>query len=398
MKTIKIRMKANELSEADVSFVSLVTRPANRIPFKVLKSEDVGEKKMAIRIGDLFKTKEDTQKLGILGALIRKEDTDRLSPILKSVGMKTDSFEENDGIVIYKQADYEGTEEVAPIKINDDLIVLVEAKKYFDAWPAGAPLTVSVDAQLFYPGVSLATDVLKSMVDKALFDARNAEEFKTKMKEVVGQYSKYVMGLADMLPDIVFKAEAEFGKELQKTKEKVLPNDIKKSDTKEAASEGVEMTTDVNKDDPSEKEEVKVEKAEHEACDMEDGTKGHMVDGKCVAKTAKAKEEAAVAEETVVTEVVAEVKTPDFMAAIAEMNKALQAGLAAVTEQVTKSVDSINQRIDGVEKVAKSADQAIRGTAVRKGEEEVGDQALGTVSRKKGDDGIWGGTALDKLG
>lgn len=423
MKKIKVRMKASEMRDADVSYISLVDRPASRIPFRVLKSESSKESKMKTFFSDLFKSTADEirdPKPRVVAAVIQKADSEKLLPKLKEAGLYIDKIEEKDGVLVVKQEEF-NMEDVKAVKITEEVALLVNATKYFDSYPYYGSVEDQTNAALFYPGVCTATDVLKMQIDRVLSESHSAEEARVKLKDVVTQYSKYVMGLSDLLPEIAFKIEGGLMKKTEDvTKggapaaEVVAETTAKAEETPkvEEAAEQVEAEKAANDKKyqdmtPEEQKAFDAEKAKNKDKKKEDLSTDIK---KSETSSVNATETVQVTAEAVKSEAEASKQNDQvalMLQAITDLGTKLTAGLEAVNAVAQKSIQAVDElkgRVEAAEGIAKKAEKAVQSTVVVKSEsEELPNETLGTMSRagsqaKKGEADLWGGTNLDKIG
>jgi len=395
-KKVKIKMKANELHDADVSYISLVDRPANRIPFRITKAEESTSKEESLmfNLNTLMrKSDPEPQTPAIAAIVIRKEDEAGLKDQLVEAGFSVDSPVEEEEIVIYKQMDFD-EDKVVAVKFNDDVMALVtDVKKEFTPFPDSMSFSDNIQAGAFLPGVAMATDVMMDTVRQCLRKSSNPDEAKQKLKAVLDDYKKYVLKLADNLPEMAFKLENIMAI---------------KDENEEAVSKAENELENEGKEDVS--KAMNEDKKGKGKC-----PEGMMWDegmGKCVAKAKKeeGEENAASASEDKEDKVSKSEEPEGKKEAGNELGELLAAfksevleGINSVKtelEEVKKGTAELKDRIDQVEEVAKSADEAVRGT-VRSGSEDGDfvDMSLGNRSRRssrKSDDGdIWAGVLDD---
>jgi hypothetical protein len=210
---MKVRIKANRLEKADVAYLSLVERGANRSPFKVMKTDRSGGQAM-IDLSRIMKA--DAGQAQIVGYVIQKADrSEGIEAALKSAGVAVDNVVEfEDGSMVYKQDN--GTDLVAdkgvfPIKMDDNLVLLV---KGFDPYSVGEAMGFDeiIRSQGFMPGLSVAMDALGTAIRTKLASASSQEEALSGVDEALNQFHDYVASLANSIPTTAFKAFESFRK------------------------------------------------------------------------------------------------------------------------------------------------------------------------------------------
>lgn len=398
-KFVTVRMLASELKNADVGFISLVRRGANQVPFRILKNE--GEESM-INVNNLWtrRTKAD-EAPAVVGVVVRKADAEAMKPSLEAAGFSVSEAVEAGETVIFKQADY-AEDNVTVFKANENVAALVSnVKKSFEPYGQTLSFMESVNTFGFMPSVDVAMGSLNELIRSSLMMAENKADAVAKLDKALTDFHAYVLAVGQKLPDAVFKLY-----DIQKTE--AAP---------EAATEAPAVEAPVES----------VEKAEHAGETCPEGMT--MKDGKCVAKEKDTKKEDEVAEapkaevteevtkaaevteateEAPVAEAIQETAAPvetvakqeDSQAAlvdalVAKMQESLSGVVAQLNEKidaVVKSTNELNSRVEGVEAIAKSADEAVRGTV----QVNSNDESLpGTRKVKSAGKDFWGGTALD---
>lgn len=210
---MRIKSKVRELSNAKVSYVSLVTRGANRIPFRLIKTSK--EQDGMIDLSSLKSIFSPVKKAALdtprITAVVIKKDAnlaDKLQEISKA-GLRTDNvLELEDGTILVSQ---EADSQIGAVivKMGDNSFLLVKGM-YSYTTPSFNDL---VNTQGFYPNVDTATSSLKQIC----FDAVGAmhlsqEDAQKVISDALKDFSSYIESLVSIIPKDVFKLESALEK------------------------------------------------------------------------------------------------------------------------------------------------------------------------------------------
>jgi hypothetical protein len=439
-------MSTKELENADVSFISLVKRPANRMPFRITKSENLNNQDgstFMFNLSSVLKGNKDEvikSTPSVAALAIKKQDADKLLPVLVEKGFKTDDQIERDDVLILKQESEFDEADLVAFKMDDNVVAMVtNVKKMFHTLTDSMSFADNIASQGFMPGIFVATDALIETFHNILFGSDNSTDVRMKMQTAIAEYSNFVTSMAENLPEMVFKLEPDH-------KETVIEATIKdesEDDINKTAktSENVKSTdtvskgdaeTDGNADEVQEKdtttetEEVAdagtqvaktddVDKtAADEAAQITQAMKGDIDEEILNPSVTKGEDESGVKTET--TDKVEDKSTVSksgdnevakgLMTMLTAIQKQLDEGIAGVNdklENVEKSTSKLSDRLDTVEEVAKSAEKAVKGTVLSGSDSIVHSEGLGNQTRTmknevdRADEDLWGDTALDKI-
>jgi len=204
----KIKVKLNELKNADVTYVSLVDRSASRIPFRVMKRNNE-EQDMSIdlnRIGRTLKG-EKTQKSNtpeVVAIVVEGREPaylDKARVAISASGFDVGTVTKNeDSSVTFKQGEI--TEGDHIVRISNRMLVVM---KGFDAASeilsenSGFSDLVAVEG--YFPGIDVATKGIGLAVEKTL------KSDSPKLTTLLNQFSTYIDTLSKSIPAPVFKAD-----------------------------------------------------------------------------------------------------------------------------------------------------------------------------------------------
>lgn len=251
---MEVKRKMHELKSADVRFISLVTRAANRIPFRVVKSENDMSIDLSGRYTRNIK-KQEAVTPGIVGVVVFKQEDaakmEAVEAVLKGAGFAVDAVEDNeDGTRIYKQeADIPADASV--IRLSDNTALVVKGfTKQAEIMAEAAQFSEAVPAEGFFQGPVVASEAYQAemlgMVKKG--DTSG-------MAEVTKQYHNYMGAMTTVIPAVAFKADLEIGEVLKA--EKKAPEGSKEEEAKE--------TPAVEAAEASDEDKAKAKKEEDDA-------------------------------------------------------------------------------------------------------------------------------------
>lgn len=350
----KVLVKLTEMTSAEPTFVSLVKRGANRIPFRIVKSQ--GEDDMGSIDLTSFKrhtTKRETTKKTatpvVVAFVVEKlDDMSDVAKALTDAGFSVEKMEElGDGTVAYHQTD-DALDSGTVVRVSDNSVAVI--KDMDDTALKGFAIP-GVDG--YTAGADLASLALKS----AVVDALGTDTGNDMVKKAVADYSAYVTGLLASVPANVFKADAAITAVLKARKKKPVEGSAAEEAAETAAQEAAEQAAKKAED-----ERIAAEAAAAEAAKKNEGKTQEEIDAEAAAAAEAASVEAKIA-------------------------KANEAMLASVTEIVAKALAPITEAVGAIEgkikEVATKADaveKAVKGTVVAGAPE--GDRPSGEPTKK----------------
>ena len=210
----RVLIEANELEDGDCHRISLVTRGANRIPFRVMKSET----DMGINLSDIFKRQpvkkaEATEGTPALAAIIINKASGNAAAYveaIKKVYDVKDVDETSDEKLVIVKLEAPG-EDTSVVKFNDDIAALVtNVSKTFSSFPSSSKFGENVQAMGFIPGLRLASDTLMETVFNIMGSTEDEDTFKSDIEKAVTEHGSFVNQLATRLPKAAFKLEDLF--------------------------------------------------------------------------------------------------------------------------------------------------------------------------------------------
>ncbi|MCL4743846.1 MAG: hypothetical protein KJZ83_00375 [Burkholderiaceae bacterium] len=214
----KLQIKATELVNTDVNFVSLVKRGANRIPFRITKED---EPMLDLhKIGRTLFKKTDP-KPAIVAAVIKKgADLNQVAAIFKSAGLEPKEFvkSEKDGIVTVAKADAEKAEDTVVFKVSDEVgLVISHLKKTFDSYAySSTDFSVVMATEGVYPSMCVAKEALGTTIGNILYKAASPAEASQQVASAIDAFKDYMTMLLGSVPVQAFKADIAVAQGVEK--------------------------------------------------------------------------------------------------------------------------------------------------------------------------------------
>lgn len=191
MNGMKIKAKLKEMKDAEAHFVSLVTRSANRIPFRIQKFDKEQSMIDLTSIGRVLKRESAARKPEVTGVVVEKSDGAKFEAIKKALtdhGLSVDNVIENeDGTVTFAQK-AECDKGATMVRMSGNSVALVQNL-------GDLPQVPVLKADGFVHGPISATEVVQMLVAKQDFDA-------------VAQASEYAKAVAAQVPEVAVKVDA----------------------------------------------------------------------------------------------------------------------------------------------------------------------------------------------
>ena len=215
---MKLSPKVKQIIQAEADFVALVDRPANRIPFRIMKSED-GEteltlnkedKSMSIDLGKIgqFLTKKAPAVPQVTTMVVAKSIPEaEADQMVKDAGLSVASKTVTEDAYVYKQAD--ATKGDAVVQLTDDVAITVGnlSKAFYDYDYKSSSFEIVNATNGFYPSLYRAQEALGLVVSNIMEKSDNAGSAKAMVKSALSDFTNYASMLVDALPETAFKAE-----------------------------------------------------------------------------------------------------------------------------------------------------------------------------------------------
>lgn len=373
----KVNLKLRELESADVQWISIVKRGANRIPFRILKSEGFP----MIDLGMLFRSRKAEKEVPVVVAIgVAKAegiDHEGMLAAVKEAGYTVLAQEEADGQTVLKTEDVNEDTQVVGVQAPNGLTIVM---KGISTWPEGTMFTDNLKQAGVFPGVRLASEILMETLYNIASDQEGTTEM---MKKAVADFSTYCQGLMDQIPSSAMKAEWMEPVKVEAADQGEADTAAKTEDAPTPDESGTGETDsafDTNVTDP-------VAKADEP---NNDG-------GAPVAESAPEGESVAAKSDEVVAQENPSGQTSDMDLLLRKFETLLESTVGPVAGQVkalkddigtlTANTKKVATRLDEVERVAKSAEEAVAGTATSASLEVDGGK--GTARKAESDSGLF---------
>ena len=204
---MEIKRKMSEMKNADVRYISLVKRAANRMPFRVVKSDK--EHQMGIDLSSLGRIIKKADKNPIVAGLVvfQQEDMASIEAAVKAEGFNVEAVIKNeDGTIIYSQV--EDIKDVTIVRLSDSMAVLMQnIDTQAAAMSEAANFNAEFPAEGFFQSEVVAKAALEATVSGLIQKGEVAG-----IAAVTEQFTAYVAALTAAVPEAVFKADAAVAK------------------------------------------------------------------------------------------------------------------------------------------------------------------------------------------
>lgn len=223
----KFTLDANEIVDPNVNLVAIVKRGANRIPFRITKSEeDTTDMIDLAKLGrSMFMKSAALTGPAVAAVMIAKCDDVRMEKIVKTLteaGIPLDKLTKSDGTgqVNFAKADIDKVEasETFILKMSDDIAVVIQGEtelmksiSTYD-WESTS-FSEIMQKGSFMPSLCVAQDMLSRTFYNILEKAESPADLAKLMKSATDEFNTYVVTLAKGLPSAVFKADLALRKE-----------------------------------------------------------------------------------------------------------------------------------------------------------------------------------------
>jgi len=206
MSRKKVTIQARELSEMDVSRVSLVKRGANRIPFRIVKSD--GESTMSLNLSNLFLRKREILPSVIAVVLQPDADVELYSKALVEAGFEVDHVEETDEAnTLMLKAD-SIPEDVTLYKVSAGAaLVIAGIQKGLQTFPDSNDFAENIASAGFLPSFRVGHQILGETIGNIVFSEGDAAETKSAVMKALNDFSGFIEGVMSAIPEEAFKCE-----------------------------------------------------------------------------------------------------------------------------------------------------------------------------------------------
>lgn len=213
----KLKIAATKMTDAKVSFISLVERGANRIPFKIVKQEkQMANATKGLDLGSLFARKAEKPTPEVVGVVTLKgEGFDSVKGQIEEAGFAVgETLDMKDNSVVFKQVDAAEGEGVV-VRLSEHVALVTKGFSPYnmDMTEGDTSFADKCRAQGFYPGVRSAMEVAGDAVLSLAYSQASPGDASKAISKLMDEVKAYVVSLASALPTKAFKLEEVFPEE-----------------------------------------------------------------------------------------------------------------------------------------------------------------------------------------
>lgn len=207
---MKIKLIANELTDGEIDFVSLVKHGANRSPFKIIKMEDLPEGTTMDTLKDKFTALFGDEKPEVAAFYVQTEFAKEYEVKFKAAGFTTNDPIKKGEFTVYPQAGYDESKDGALITVDNKCgIALDRVVKDFSSFPSSEDFQENLGASAFFPGLHHSFEALVESVWNTLNKADSLDDAAPKIDKNLMAFRKHVNALVRNMPSSVIKMEYE---------------------------------------------------------------------------------------------------------------------------------------------------------------------------------------------
>lgn len=355
--------KMVRMARGEATHISLVDRPANQTPFKVIKSDKSGDSKMpSINLSALMqRVTKSVEQSNVVAVVTHGKDLDTAA--LEAHGLKVEEVvkaakeDEGDVHVIQKSVFEDKAADLHIVALSPEVSVVCKGfRPYSDDFEETATFSELIKSRtlrLWDFG-----EVLADMLHKSLYAAEDKNMAVSQGVAILEDAKQYISELFNALPESVFKMAKEADSLVVKTAEASEPHakvegEVDEGQVKKSADEGTDGGAAA---DNASGGEVPVENVEGEKAEPTEQVGEAAPSAEPAAEPAPAAEPEAPKEpETVVKEEAAPAAPVDLGDLVSQITKAVSASLEerfkGIEDQVQSIAKTAQDSVDDVHKV-----------------------------------------------
>jgi hypothetical protein len=206
----KVTIEARELTDVEVSKISIVKRGANRLPFRIIKENK--EVNSMIDLSKLFfsKKEESPQPKIVALALEKGEYSDSILKSLEEIGFSGVAFDHtNDAVTLIKSEGDCDLNALTPIKMKNGAVAFIsniEKSIYIDSETEAGFMDAMV-VNSVYPSINTAIYTLQDMIGAMLWESMSKAETTAALGVLLDDFKSYVMSVFNAVPEVMYKME-----------------------------------------------------------------------------------------------------------------------------------------------------------------------------------------------
>lgn len=348
----RIKKKLVRMSDAEPRFISLVDRSASQIPFRITKSlgkNTTKEQNMDLSsLKRIFKSEPAAVEPTIVAVVVGNgKNLENIKKALGEAGLKTDHVAHEDGTVSFSQVEKAEDLNGDIVKMSDNLLVVV---KGFSSYANGQLKSFNdrLAIQNYYSGLTLGTDALRQAFYDAVDGAGTPEEAQVNISAVLEDFSSYVKGLVESLPEVCFT------KPFQSVMKAADHVPVDEPGEKAPVAKSDDKTTEEKKEDTvTEETKVDPDKTPAAATPVVEATP----------KEPEAKEEVKKTAEVVVDPMVGLTASINALSELVKKsNESSAAAVAELKASTDKAVAGLTEELKSVAKKSEEFEKKVSGT------------------------------------
>lgn len=345
---MKATLNLRKLSEADVTHVSLVKHAANRIGFRIVKSQSHQENQM-LNLSTIIKGDKKKAAATIAAVVIAKNDEKLVASVreaLKIEGLDfpiTKSFE--DGTTALA-ADSDFEKDATVFRVDETMAFVVKGFEPYGKEFDDLSFADQAQTRGYYNLVRSAMDVLSDSVHTSLYKSDSPDAAGATISKVTTEFQAYVTALTKSLPTKLFKSEEAVSAILKSWKPEEKP---------------AETDKDKEKDKKDVKKAEMPEGADKTKWDAMSEDERVAFVTKTAEKPEDKKDEKPVASSPELAEITKAVSA--LTGAVSDIAKTLKTQAEAIAD-VKKSQETSKEDLAAVTRKAEDAAKLIKGTVV----------------------------------
>jgi hypothetical protein len=207
---MRVKLLANELTDGEIDFVSLVKHGANRSPFKIIKTEDLPEGSRMDNLKDKLNAMFGKTEAGVSAWFVKSGEEEAYISRIQNAGYSTDNAERMGDVTIYKQEGFDADRDVSLVAIDCNLgMAFDRVVKEFAPYPMSADFDENIGAAAFFPGLHNAMEALAESIWNALNSSTDTSTAGDTIDKNLRSFRSHVNALVKNLPASVIKMEYE---------------------------------------------------------------------------------------------------------------------------------------------------------------------------------------------
>lgn len=360
----KVETEATMLENGTPQFISLVKRGANRTPIRMAKSEEDKMKgQNALDLGLIGRSFKAEVTPTLQAVIVAEGNGDKLGETLKAAGLEVVSTKTEEGCdVIQFVENLSGN--LTTIQLNDNVTVAVADMPdlKLETYPDSTNFVENIQKASFFPNLNASMRVLDETVYNIMYSADTKSEAAANIEAEFAAAGAYVSGLANALPETVFKFETVLAKnnpfveaedqkaddDTESEEEETEEEEVEGADKKGAGAYGK------NKQKPKKKAKKSEDDDEDEGADPE----SKATDGDDPDKKGE-QEDPNKALLASISGLIGDAVQP-----LAKELKTIKGEVDGLKENVQNNTEQVEEQVASLSQKADNALKAVRGTVV----------------------------------